>query len=68
MVNVGDFARCPQCTRMGRVVWVSLNRKTVGIQCPTSHQPDSYSDSYGFIRARSKANKNSVFLVDYESL
>ncbi len=68
MVNVGDFAQCPQCTRMGRIVWVSLNGKIVGIQCPTSHRLESYPNSYGFTRSKSKANKNSVFLVDAGSL
>ncbi|MGB9925461.1 MAG: hypothetical protein ACPLIG_02210 [Candidatus Bathyarchaeales archaeon] len=27
----------PQCARMGRIVWVSHDGKTAGIQCPASH-------------------------------
>jgi hypothetical protein len=68
MVNIGDYAQCPQCTRMGRIVWVSENGKMIGIKCPTSHRLESYPDSYGFTRPPSKANKNSVFLVKTESL
>ena len=68
MVNIGDYAQCPQCTRMGRIVWVSQNGKTMGIQCPTSHSLDSRPDSYGFVHSPSKAHKNSVFLVKTESV
>ena len=63
MVIVGNHAQCPQCTRMGRVVWVSPNGDTIGIQCSASHSLDIYPNSYGFKRPPSKMNKNSVFLV-----
>lgn len=63
MVIVGNHAQCPQCKRDGRVVWVSPNGDTIGIQCSASHILDGYPDSYGFKRSPSKANKNSVFLV-----
>jgi len=68
MVNTGDYAKCPQCTRMGRVVWVSQNGESIGIQCHSSHSLVSYPDAFGFTRAPSKAHKNSVFLVKTESL
>jgi len=68
MVILGDQAQCPQCTRMGRVVWVSQNGETIGIRCSASHSFDNYPNSYGFKRTPSKANKNSVFLVKTESL
>ena len=68
MVNIGDYAQCPQCTRMGRIVWVSQNRNMIGIQCSASHSLHSIPDSYGFTRPASKTNKNSVFLVKTESL
>jgi len=68
MVKIGDHAQCPECIRMGRIVWVSQNGKIVGIQCSASHLRDSCPDSYGFKRAPSKANKNSVFLVKPDSL
>ena len=68
MVCIGDYVQCPQCTRRGRIVWVSENRKVMGIQCSASHRLESYPNSYGFTRSPSKANKNSVFLVNRESL
>lgn len=68
MVSIGNSAQCPQCTSMGRVVWVSQNGKIVGIQCSKSHRIANLPDSYGFARAPSKASKNSVFLVKTETL
>jgi hypothetical protein len=68
MVSIGNLAQCPQCTQMGRVVWISQNRQVVGIQCSKSHSLESLPDSYAFARSPSKANKNSVFLVKTESL
>jgi hypothetical protein len=68
MVKIGDSAQCPECTRMGHIVWISQNGMIVGIQCSASHCRDSYYDSYGFKRSSSKANKNSVFLVKTDSL
>jgi hypothetical protein len=68
VVKIGDYAHCPQCTRMGHVVWVSQNGKIVGIQCSASHFMDGHSDLYGFKRSSSKLNKNSVFLVETDSL
>jgi hypothetical protein len=68
MVKIGDYVRCPQCSQMGRVVWGSQNGEIIGIQCSASHSQSSYSDSNGFKRSPSKANKNSVFLVKTESL
>jgi hypothetical protein len=68
MVTVGNQAQCPQCSRMGRIVWISQNGKTIGIQCSASHSLDSLPNSHGFARPPSKANKNSIFLVETESL
>lgn len=68
MVKLGDFAQCPECTRMGHIVWVSQNGTMVGIRCAASHCIESFSDSYGFKRSSSKTNKNSVFLVKTDSL
>ena len=66
IVNVGDHTKCPQCDKIGRVVWISEDRKTAGIQCPASHhqidRPDSRFGSNA--RPQSKANKNMVFLVE----
>lgn len=68
MVKVGDYAKCPECARMGQIVWVSQNGEKVGIQCSESHNIEGRSDSYGFKRSPSKVNKNSVFLVKTETL
>lgn len=68
MVIIGDYAKCPQCARLGRIVWVSPNGDTVGIRCSASHQLKSHTDSYGFARKATKANKNSVFLVKTQTL
>jgi hypothetical protein len=66
IVNVGDHTKCPQCDKMGRIVWISQDRKTAGIQCPATHhqmnRPDSRFGSNA--RPQSKANKNMVFLVE----
>ena len=68
MVSIGNLAQCPQCNQMGRIVWISQNGKIVGIQCPKSHRIESLTNAYGFARSISKANKNSVFLVERDSL
>ncbi len=60
MVQIGDDAQCPECTRMGRIVWISQNKQIVGIQCSASHSTESRPDSHGFQRKPSKVNKNSV--------
>jgi hypothetical protein len=68
MMTVGKHARCPQCTRMGRIVWVSQNGETIGIQCSASHSLTNYPNSHGFKHSPSKENKNSVFLVKMKPL
>jgi len=66
IVKVGDHTKCPQCDKMGRIVWISQDRKTAGIQCPATHhqmnRPDSRFGSNA--RPQSKANKNMVLLVE----
>ena len=52
MVCIGEYTQCPQCTRMGRIVWVSTNGQTVGIKCPASHRIENLPDSHGFTRAQ----------------
>ncbi len=63
MVKIGDSVQCPQCKRMGRVVWISKNGTVIGVQCSASHCIENTPDSHGFSRPQSKSNKNSVFLV-----
>jgi ribosomal protein L44E len=66
ITNVGDRAKCPQCDKIGRVVWISQDGKTAGIQCAAIHRqmnrPESKFGSNS--RPQSKANKNMVFLVE----
>jgi hypothetical protein len=66
MVKVGDREKCPECNRIGRVVWVSKDGKREGIQCPASHhqaiRPNSRFGSLA--RPRSKSSKNMVFITD----
>ena len=51
---------------MSRVVWVSKDEKTLGIQCPASHSQMSRPSSEIGSKARpkSKAGKNMIFLVE----
>jgi hypothetical protein len=68
MVQIGDYTQCPQCTRQGRVVWISQNKQVVGIQCAASHSTESIPNAYGFSHKAAKANKNSVFLVEAQTI
>jgi len=38
IINVGDRTKCPQCDKIGRVVWISQDGKTAGIQCAAIHR------------------------------
>jgi hypothetical protein len=66
MISVGDHAECPECHRMGHVVWVSEDGQTVGIQCPANHRLTSRPDSrFGTVnRPQSKTSRNMVFIMD----
>jgi hypothetical protein len=66
ITNVGDQAECPECNRTGRVVWVSKDGKTAGIQCPASHRMTNRPISkFGtFQRPQSKASRNMVFMIE----
>jgi len=50
---------------MGRVVWVSKDGKTVGIQCPATHSQMSRPNSKlgSGARPQSKASRNMIFLT-----
>ncbi len=66
IVAVGDHTKCPQCTRIGRVVWVSQDGKTAGIQCSAAHhqlnRPNSRIGSN--VRPPSKPSRHMVFLME----
>jgi hypothetical protein len=66
IINVGDHAECPECNRMGQVVWVSKDGKTAGIQCPASHRLTNRPDSrFGTTaRPQSKTSRHMVFMTE----
>jgi hypothetical protein len=66
MTTVGEHMKCPECNRMGRVVWVSTDGQTAGIQCPASHRQANRPDSkLGTLkRPQSKTSRNMVFITD----
>jgi hypothetical protein len=65
MVNVGDPMKCPECETIGRVVWVSQDKKTIGVQCHASHQELSRTGfTFGAnVSHSTKTKKNIVFLT-----
>ena len=66
MVNVGDHVNCPGCSTMGRVVWVSQDKKTMGVRCHNSHrQASSLFSKFGaHVVHSSNYKKDVVFLTD----
>ena len=66
IVNVGDHTKCPECNRISRVVWISKDGETAGIQCPASHRLTSRPDSrLGTLkRPQSKTSRNMVFITE----
>ncbi len=64
IVNVGDMTKCPECEATGRVVWVSEDKKTMGVRCPASHRGHTHESKYGASSVTvTKARKNVVFLT-----
>jgi hypothetical protein len=65
MVNVGDHRKCPECETIGCVVWVSQDKKTMGVQCRRSHGEASRTASkYGAtVVPSTKTRKNVVFIT-----
>ena len=64
VVNVGDHTKCPECTATGRVVWVSEDKKTMGVRCPASHRGHIHDSKYGATAVTvTKARRNVVFLT-----
>ncbi len=65
IVNVGDPTKCPECETMGRVVWISQDKKTMGVQCHASHREASRPESKfgGKVAHSTKNKKNVVFLT-----
>ena len=65
MVNVGDSINCPECKTRGSVVWVSPDKKTMGVQCSRSHREAGRPASKfgGTVVPSIKTRKNVVFLT-----
>ena len=70
LVSLGDYVKCPHCSAVGRVVWVSQDGKGAGIRCPGRHSqlvrgPSQFGSA---ARPQTKAQNNMVFLVESESV
>ncbi len=65
MVNVGDAIKCPECQTIGSVVWVSPDKKTMGVRCHMSHREMSRPPSKygGKVAVSTKNRKNMVFIM-----
>ena len=64
MVNVGDPRKCPECETIGCVVWVSQDKKTMGVQCHRSHREVSRPESkFGAIVVPSTKNRKNVVFI-----
>jgi hypothetical protein len=70
IISLGDHTKCPRCDRIGRVVWISEDKQTAGIQCPAAHhqivRPQSRFGPSTIPQL--KTSKNTVFLVETSSL
>jgi hypothetical protein len=64
-VKIGDQRNCPECTSIGSVVWISQDKKTMGVRCHKSHrEAERPSSKFGPTRVVStKTRKNVVFLT-----
>ncbi|MGD0643711.1 MAG: hypothetical protein ABSA75_02270 [Candidatus Bathyarchaeia archaeon] len=65
MVSIGDRMKCPECETIGSVVWVSQDKKTMGVRCSMSHREASRPESkFGaMVVPSTKTRKNVVFLT-----
>jgi hypothetical protein len=65
VVSVGDQMKYPECETLGRVVWVSQDKKTMGVKCHASHREMSRPQSkYGArVVPSTKNRRNMVFLT-----
>jgi hypothetical protein len=65
VIKVGDQIKCPECETLGRVVWVSEDKKTMGVKCLASHREVGRPQAkYGArVIASTKTRKNVVFLT-----
>jgi len=70
MVKMGDHVKCPQCSRIARVIWISQDEKQTGIQCPGHHSQISRGPSQlgSTARPQTKSEKNMVFIMEIEKV
>ncbi|MGD8505480.1 MAG: hypothetical protein PVF15_02310 [Candidatus Bathyarchaeota archaeon] len=69
MTNVGDHAKCPQCGREARVVWVSQDEKTMAVRCMGYHShgeksPSSKVTSRDKTEPKKKYVNGMIFLIE----
>jgi hypothetical protein len=63
-VNIGDPVKCPECKTMARVIWVSQDKKTMGVQCHASHrEADKPGSKFKSTVHSTKTRRNVVFLL-----
>ena len=58
--------KCPECGKVGRVVWVSQDGKGAAIRCPGNHHQLSRGPSQlgSALRPQNKPQRNIVFLTE----
>lgn len=68
MIKVGESRKCPECDSLGSVVWISQDKKTMGIQCHMSHREATRPESKfgGRVATSTKTRKNVVFIMAAE--
>jgi hypothetical protein len=66
IIKIGDQTECPECRTTSRVVWMSQDGKTAGIQCPASHSLAEYAKSGFALSANSsrKTSRKMVFITE----
>ncbi len=64
-VKIGDEMKCPECETMAKVVWISQDKKTMGVKCHASHREVCRPKSkFGATKVPStKTKRNIVFLM-----
>ncbi|MFQ6068835.1 MAG: hypothetical protein ACE5KD_04740 [Candidatus Bathyarchaeia archaeon] len=65
LVEIGDHLKCPQCSRVSHVIWVSQDGKMAGIRCSGYHSQLSHGfPNFTSTASPRKPQKNIVFLVE----
>jgi DNA-directed RNA polymerase subunit RPC12/RpoP len=65
MVKIGSHVKCPKCSRTAHIIWISEDRKTMGIRCSGYHSQLSHGfPKFTPTATPRKPQKNIVFLVE----